>query len=141
MSRRGHTLIELMVALVLIACVGGIAATLVADARDEDRVTQGYADDLRHVRRASDLLSAAVRSSTHVEYDGEILTTDGTRWSVDDGVLRRDGERAVAGISRLHAAPATDRTWDVGVAPVPRRSGAAAPALTTRVRQRPEAAR
>lgn len=141
MSRAGHTLVELMVSLGLICVLAGIAAALVSDARDEDRIAQAYANDLRHVRQASDLVGAAVRGAAHVEFDGTTLVTDGTRWSVGEAGLLRDGRTVAAGVAGLHASSSPGRVWTVAISPAPRREGAHPPALATRVRQRVEAAR
>ena len=141
MTHRGHTLSELMVSLALITALSSIAAVLVSSARRDDRVAQGYADDLRHLRRASDLLAQEIRSSLHVELSDGALVTDGVRWTVADGALCRDGTSVVAGVARLELSSSDPCVWTVGIVPAPRRAGAAAPALTTTVRRRVEASR
>ena len=139
MRSRGHTLGELLISLALIAGLSGSAAVLIATARHDDAITQGQADDLRHVRRASNLLASAIRSAHHVEHaeDGRAaLVIDGVRWTVADGVLLSAGERQVAGIAHLHIECSSPRMWTIGVESMPRRAGAAARTLTTTTVQR-----
>jgi prepilin-type N-terminal cleavage/methylation domain-containing protein len=135
MTRRGHTLIELLVSLTLIAGLSGSAAMLMASARRDDQTTQRGADDLRHVRRASDAIASAIRSAQRVEQDGESLITDGVRWSVVDSILERDGQRHVAGIARMTIAAPGPGMWTVGIAALPR-DGALQRPLTITTTQR-----
>jgi len=138
---RGHTLAELVISLALIAALSGVAAVLLSTARRDDRVAQDYANDLRHMRGASNLLTDAIRSASVVGAEDGVLITDGVRWTVSDGSLRRDDDRVIHGISSLEAKSVSARLWTVGVAPIQRRDNVRAPLLSTTVRARCEATR
>jgi len=140
-TRRGHTLFELMATVVVLVLVSGLCATLAASARDDDRIARGYVEDLRHVRDASDLVAARIRAAASVEATEDGVRIDGEPWTASDGALVRGGAVAVRGVSRLEVESVGPDTWRVGVAPVPRRQGVRAPALTCTVRRRPEAVR
>ena len=141
MRTRGFTLIELMVSLALMAVLATLCATVAASAREDDRVAREYAEDLRHLRTASDVLAAEIRSAHDVAVDADALVIDGRRWSVSDGVLLRNGVVAVRGIASLDASPTDTGAWRIGVTPVARRPGAKAPALVTSARPRAEVTR
>jgi type II secretory pathway pseudopilin PulG len=141
MRRRGHTLYELMISLSLIAALSGFTALLVQGARAIDRAAQSSENDLRHVRRAADLVAASVRSAAHVEWEDGALITDGVRWSVRDDALVRDDETVVRGVARLEVVETAPRVWSVGVAPIVSEPHRRAPVLATAARQRVERAR
>ena len=138
MNERGQTLYELMISLAMIGVIAGLCASIIGFARREDRLASGYAEDLRHLNAASDLLTSEIRSARSVAIPDDGVRIDGVRWHVAEDALCRDGDVAVRGVSRLVVEPRGDAVWHVAVAPVARREGANAPSLSSSVRMRVE---
>ncbi len=137
----GYTLYELMISLIMIGILAGLCATIAASARQDERTAGAYAEDLRHLRTASERLTAAVRGARHVAATDAGILIDGTFWQADDGALLRGDAVAVRGVSRLCAEALGQRRFRIAVTPVPRRAGATPPELVTTTRQRAEGAR
>lgn len=141
MRERGQTLYELMISLAMIGIIAGLCASIVGFARREDRLASGYADDLRHLNSASDILTSEIRGAHSVALTPAGVQIDGVHWYVADDALHRDDAVAVRGVSRLAVTPREDDVWVVAVSPVARREGAHVPALTASVRMRVEVPR
>ena len=138
---RGVTLYELLVALALLAAVAAIAGTTLHAARRDDALAGGLAEDLRHVRTATDAVARELRGAADLVTAEGTLRADGVVWEVREGVLVRDGVPVARGIAELRVERAEEGLLRVVVAPAARRDGTRAPALVTAVRPRREAAR
>ena len=95
MRERGQTLYELMISLVMIGIIAGLCASIVGFARREDRMARGYADDLRHLRTAADMLG--LDTVDHLGADDGGITVD----------CAEDGEELLGG-ERLHVEAGPD---------------------------------
>lgn len=100
--KRGFTLIELSVVLVLVAGVAGISSGMILTLRKSERRTRAYTDDITGLRRAVQAIEAdlrADRSDTCQLVDGKLMRGETVLASrIDRFEIQREGAVWVARI-------------------------------------------
>lgn len=104
MNARGHTLIELMIASILIGSFFALLSPLAAQLHRSDRVAAAYVEDLTRCRRALRVLEADIRQARGVENRADLLRVyhpDGViEYGLDRGTLTRSVQGRSAVVSR-----------------------------------------
>ena len=124
--RRGFTLMELAIVLVLIAGVTGISSGVVVTLRRSERLTRAYTDDINGLRRAVRTIEADLRADR-----GDACRLD------DSGNLLRGDFVLARRIERFEVERAGE-LWVARIGMMPRSETGAArrPLITLRVRPR-----
>lgn len=123
--RRGFTLIEITVVLLLVAGVAGISSGMIWTLRESERRTREYTEDIHGLRRAVRAIETDLRADR------------GDTCRLIDGTLMR-GERVLARRIGRFEIERKDGLWIASIGLMPRKESGRArrPVITLRVRPR-----
>jgi prepilin-type N-terminal cleavage/methylation domain-containing protein len=116
---RGFTLLELMVAMGMLAFAAASVAGVVHQIRSEEKIARDYTDDLEGLRSALRTIESDLLSATKIE--GAVI--DSVPYALDDNNrLLRDGEVVAESVGSFSIRQRMDFVT-VRISPAPRARG------------------